>query len=198
MSSENPSTHPITPEPEPEPEPEQEGTQDEGTQNDFSVIFYRQDLTNPRNIRSIGLNRSDERSSSLSFSNDIPELNNEITIDNYRSLFSNYLVRNLMLEFIQPQENQNSNLITTGGQSFWDPIKVGLTLLQAEEIPTITKENPEQCFICTEEKTVWRNLPCNDKHMVCNSCFLTWFSENVKCPYCKTDLRTILESKVRN
>ena len=161
--------------------------------NNFGVIFHRQDLTNPRQIRSIGFNRINTGNTSMSRTNEQllatvrrdSTLNDVTAIDNYRNLFSNYLLNTFLVDALERRVYPPS----TEESAFWDPVKVGLTLLQGEKIQRITMEK-EPCWICTEDATEWRKLPCDDKHKICNSCFLTWFSENVKCPYCKLDLRT--------
>ena len=179
------------------PPPTNEEREDEESTN-FGVIFHRQDLNDPRQVRSIGFNRTNAINSTI-LSPTVSRPNNTLLtaarrnsslesfvsprmIDDYRNIFTNYLVNTLMSEVIRPTQPQESS-------AFWDPVKIGLNLLEAEKIEKLTEEE-ESCWICTEDKTQWRKLPCNDKHKICNDCFLTWFSENVKCPYCKLDLRT--------
>ena len=79
-------------------------------------------------------------------------------------------------------------------EAFWEPVKVGLTLEQGEQVPLSTISEADCCWICTENKTLWRTLPCSDQHVVCHDCFIKWFSESVKCPFCKQDVRDLISA----
>jgi hypothetical protein len=78
--------------------------------------------------------------------------------------------------------------VTEVDYDFWEPVKVTVDLSQ---VPIIELDNWE-CPICACDKRQAHRLPCCNK-VICRECGVSWFeTENVKCPYCRKDLREYL------
>jgi len=88
------------------------------------------------------------------------------------------ILENILLEYLIPPD-------------FWDPVKVSLSSKQIESISSFSYT--DECAICFDSKDNFKFLSCC-RNRICDSCTLNWFNESVHCPYCKADLREILES----
>ena len=71
---------------------------------------------------------------------------------------------------------------------FWEPIKVALDKKVIIGFKKIYEES--ECSICCTSKFFFREMPCC-KQKFCINCINTWFTESVKCPFCKQDIREI-------
>ncbi len=89
-----------------------------------------------------------------------------------RREYENFLYDTLINEFIP--------------ESFWEPVKV---FLDFNKILCFKELNVDsECLICSEQKEEYRVVPCCNNYF-CKECTFRWFSESVKCPFCKNDLR---------
>ena len=88
-------------------------------------------------------------------------------------------------------ENQLYDFLVTPilfiDESFWEPVRVCLTVEQIESLPEVELENKE-CMICKETLFLFNNLVCCNQ-LMCIECSFKWFECSVFCPYCKQDLR---------
>jgi hypothetical protein len=72
-------------------------------------------------------------------------------------------------------------------EDFWEPVKVGLSKENINKMETVN--TTKECFICKTDQENFKILSCCKNDNICHSCIDIWFGENVKCPYCKQDLR---------
>jgi hypothetical protein len=143
------------------------------------VIFHRyNDRTN--RLSSVLLERTPN----------VTTMNTDDFVLDYNSMATNLLLNIITSTPINNLQRTLPLLPPSNSSNFWDPVKIGLTLKQAQEIPVYSLE--DNCLICAEQKSKWRKLPCSEKHSICDKCFVEWFSENVKCPFCKQDLREFI------
>jgi hypothetical protein len=70
--------------------------------------------------------------------------------------------------------------------TFWDPVKVFLDFNKILCFKELIVDS--ECLICCEQKKEYQLVPCCNNSF-CKDCVFKWFSESVKCPFCKTDLR---------
>jgi hypothetical protein len=80
--------------------------------------------------------------------------------------------------------NVDQNVMISVNDDFWDPVVVSYDNIdQLEEV-----HQQDQCFICTEDKCLFKKLKCCSQ-ILCVECCQEWFGRSVKCPYCYQDLR---------
>lgn len=71
---------------------------------------------------------------------------------------------------------------------FWEPVKITTEI----ENFNFINENWE-CHICREERNKKTQLKCC-KQNICDYCVENWFNkESIHCPFCKKDIREIIE-----
>jgi hypothetical protein len=69
---------------------------------------------------------------------------------------------------------------------FWEPVKIGLSEKQIKTF--ITMHHQTECYICTKNVKITRQVPCC-KQIMCQTCTKKWFGSSVKCPFCVQDIR---------
>ena len=71
---------------------------------------------------------------------------------------------------------------------FWEPVKITLDVDQLK----FTKGCTFTCTVCMGRKRVRYPLRCCGSEL-CRDCSVKWFTtESVCCPYCRKDLREII------
>lgn len=105
---------------------------------------------------------------------------------------------NVLRNIVQQQPHQN--IVQPGGNINFDNLEdVVVALSDAKYAACLTK-------VCTEDAPITCNICCMDNvteymkincgHTMCESCSKTWFSRNVKCPFCNQDLRDLPEHHI--
>lgn len=88
--------------------------------------------------------------------------------------------------FVIPETTFDEPLPDDG--EFWEPVKVTLDKSQLK----FDKGSTYTCGICMGRKRVRYTLRCCEGD-ICKYCSINWFtSESVCCPYCRKDLRELL------
>ena len=97
-------------------------------------------------------------------------------------------------------ENWLYTLLTSGpviifieDESFWEPIKIGLTDNELNKL-TCAYTHKKECLICRDERRLYKVVHCC-KNMMCTECAENWFNESVYCPFCKQDQRNYQSNK---
>jgi hypothetical protein len=109
------------------------------------------------------------------------ELQNNVQI-------STFEIRNaLMLLFLTENDDFNLDVFQVLPSNFWDPVVVNVPNEQIDILELI--EVHEECLICTSEQEVFKKIPCC-KNIICIDCTYKWFGMSVKCPFCKSDIRS--------
>ena len=94
-------------------------------------------------------------------------------------------IRNGLLYIILTEDS--SNIFLNVPSNFWDPVIVKLPDGKVDDFDSIHIK--DECLICTSEFDIFKKLPCC-KNSICVNCTNKWFELSVKCPFCKTDIRS--------
>jgi len=74
-------------------------------------------------------------------------------------------------------------------ETFFENVKVNLTNDEIDNIKNITKL--DNCIICHSNFLDFKKLECCNQIM-CIGCSFKWFKESVYCPFCKNDMRSLI------
>jgi hypothetical protein len=110
---------------------------------------------------------------------DLNDLINFSGLDNRSRILLNLLVR------------RSTSYYSETESDFWNPVIVSIPDFQIAQFEEINIHSSDECLICTYEFNKFKKLPCCKKY-ICTTCTYKCFGQCVKCPFCKKDIRELI------